>query len=407
MKLNFQMAARNIFRHKRRSLLTGLSMAVGYILLSLSLSVTEGSYNTLIKEFTENVTGHIQIHKQGYLDKPRILWTIPAYQAIEEEIRKLAPESRFAAKVKGSALAFGKKRVFPASILGIQIKKEDELRNLADKIKSGSYFSSIKARREALLGSRLASSLNLDIGDDLVLISTGADGSIANDVFTVQGLIGSKDSLEGRNIYLSLEDAQSFFSVYGSVHEISILLDQESKTDDIVQKLRSNLKGQSKLEVHSWQEVEKAFYQSMEADKQGNNVSLFIIILMVSIGVLNTVLMSVLERINEYGLLRAIGVRPKNIISLVLMETGILASLSCLIGASLAIPINYWFKNVGITLSHPIEIGGMSFTKLLGDLSAQTILIPALVVVLSAILVSLYPALKAATVSPTAALQKG
>ena len=240
-----------------------------------------------------------------------------------------------------------------------------------------------------------------------MLISTGADGSIANDVFTVQGLIGSKDSLEGRNIYLSLEDAQSFFSVYGSVHEISILLDQESKTDDIVQKLRSNLKGQSKLEVHSWQEVEKAFYQSMEADKQGNNVSLFIIILMVSIGVLNTVLMSVLERIKEYGLLRAIGVRPKNIISLVLMETGILASLSCLIGASLAIPINYWFKNVGITLSHPIEIGGMSFTKLLGDLSAQTILIPALVVVLSAILVSLYPALKAATVSPTAALQKG
>ena len=403
------MALRNVLRQRRRSFITICSMAIGFALLSISLSISEGSYNVIIKQFTENITGHIQIHTEHYLDRPSLNSKIKSPEKIVTIIEKNLDNPIVASRIKGGALAYGVKRVLPAAVIGVQVEREDKLSSLSRKVKKGLYFSNVAEENhyEALLGSKLANNLKIKVGDDLVLIATGADGSIANDLFQVKGIVGSLDSMEANNIYLSEGGAKRFFSIYNAAHEIVILLPNHNDIYSAKDTLIRSLQEQPKLAVNTWQEVEKQFYQSMVADKKGNNVTSFIIILMVAIGVLNTVLMSVLERMHEYGLLRAIGVRPSNIISLVLSESSLLATLSCFLGSAISLPVNYWFAIEGIELEHSIEVGGMAFNRIVGEVSAQGTIVPFIVVFFTTILVSIFPAIKAASVPPTEALERG
>src|SRR5690606_36638683 len=141
---------------------------------------------------------------------------------------------------------------------------------------------------------------------------------------------------------MSLEAADNFFSLHGKIQEISILLDEFQLAEQVTHDLNLLSVGKE-WKAESWQEIEKEFYHSMIADQQGNQVSNGIIVFLVSMGVLNTVLMLVLERTREYGILKAIGTRPKVIFQLILFECGILSLLSICVGMLIALPLNYWF----------------------------------------------------------------
>lgn len=143
----------------------------------------------------------------------------------------------------------------------------------------------------------------------------------------------------------------------------------------------------------------------MQADKEGGYISMGIIIFIVSIGVLNTVLMGTLERTREFGVLRAIGTQPAAIFRLIMLESFFLAIISCLVGLVFALPVNYWLAMVGIALPEPIDMGGVLFEAMLGEVSWFTMAIPALVVVGSTLVVSLIPGIRAARISPLQALQ--
>ncbi len=402
MNTLLKMALRNIFRQKQRTIITVLSMLFGYALLSVSLSVGEGSYNVIIRQFTDNNTGHIQIHHQDYLNKPSINRDIKKPEDIYNQINQTFPKARISSRIKGSALAYGKKRVLPVPVVGIQPNAENQVTQLAKKVKEGHYFpnSSNQELAPALVGKKLAGQLQLGIGDELVLISSGADGSIANDVYQVSGIVGSEESMAGNQVYLNLQDARNFFSMPSSVHEIIIALTDYTQARQGAVLLQNATDTLKNLAVDPWQSVEKDFYRSMEADKQGNNVTMLIIMFMVGVSVLNTVLMSVFERMREYGLLRAIGVKPNRIISLVLLESSILSALGCIGGFFLALPVNYWFQEVGVPLTPPFELGGMLFDRITGEISLYTMLFPSALVFTTAVLVSLLPALRAARVSP-------
>jgi putative ABC transport system permease protein len=138
---------------------------------------------------------------------------------------------------------------------------------------------------------------------------------------------------------------------------------------------------------------------------QGTWVSLFIIVLIVAVGVLNTVLMSVLERRREYGLLKAVGTRPVAIVRLVLAEVSILALFSIILGAGLSLAINLLLSHHGINLHEPLTWGGMRFETLKSEINARSFYIPCLTVFFSALLVSFFPSLKAARTDPAKSMR--
>lgn len=406
-----KLAFRNILRQRRRSLLTLLSMGGGYLLLCLSLSLSEGSYNHIIDVFTRDHTGHIQIHAGDYLDRPSL------YKRIEQvdswlpramtqfDIRAAAP------RLYSPALAYGENKTAPASVVGIDPEREAATTFLKDKIKQGQWLSSHPNAEDywqAMVGYSLAQTLRLQVGDELVLISQGADGSIANDVFAVAAILGTEDSSERMNVYLALPAMRSFISMPAGIHELALLVDHPKDARKVAAGLQQYVDAElpeQHLNVQPWQTVESSFYHSMQADKRGNYVSMGIIMFIVSIGVLNTILMSTLERTREFGVLKAIGTRPGLLFRLIVLESAMLGALGCALGLLLTVPVNGYFVHHGIVLSQGFDMGGMVFDRLLGEFSWITLGIPALVVVSSTLLVSLFPAWRAARIAPIDALQ--
>ncbi len=425
------LAFRNILRNKRRSLLTLLSMGGGYFLLCITLSMSEGSYSNIIDIFTRDHTGHVQIHADDYLTRPSLYKTINNAESLMAKLEKNEEVVGIAPRIYGPSLAYGKNKTFPAQVIGINPTREAKTTRLKDKVKQGHYFTRKKTKQisekvteqlsesdyaPAMIGYSLAKNLKLTLGDDLVLISQGIDGSVANDIFEVIAIVGSVDSFERNNVYLTLSAMQQFLSMGNQVHELAIALEHQSDARSFVKRMAKRIAKQNStaipknsvsnnLSIEPWQVVEAGFYNGMQADKQGSYISMAIIIFIVSIGVLNTVLMGTLERTREFGVLKAIGTKPSALFSLIMLESFFLAMISSLAGLILALPVNYWLSTVGISMPEPIDMGGIRFDSMMGEISWYTILLPFAVVIFSTLLVSLYPSIRAAKISPLKALQ--
>ncbi len=379
-------------------------MTGGYVLTVFSLSLLEGSYNNIIDIFTLDHTGHIQIHKDNYMRRPKIYKTIDSPIDVESVLSQQSEIQAFSPRIFAPALAYAKDKTSPAQLLGVDVMKEPAMSRLKQKVKEGEYFDpnpGADGYFKAMIGRSLAETLKISPGDEIVLISQGADGSIANDIFIVSAIVGNKTSYDRLGIYLPLAVAQEFLSLGDRVHEYAILIDNKKNSRRVAAQLQKRLPG---LTVSPWELVEETFYRSMQSDKQGNHFTMGIIIFIVFIGVLNTVLMSVLERTREFGVLRAIGSRPIEIIKLIFLETIFLASISIVIGFFCAVPAIAWFTQTGILLPEPMDMGGISFQHLKGEFSFFVFAAPAALILAFAAAVSIPPGLRAARILPRDAL---
>ncbi len=402
---------RNVLRNRRRSILTLLSMGGGFFLLCLTLSLSEGSYSNIIDVFTQDHTGHVQIHKGNYLDRPSLYKTINYANALISDLEQQGNVIGIAPRIYAPSLAYGKDKTFPTQLVGIDPEREARTTRLENKVKIGQYLTSQlsdKGHFPAMIGYSLAKNLHLNIGDELVLISQGIDGSIANDIFVITAIVGDASSYERMNVYLSLTAMREFLSMQGGelsqVHELAIVLSHQSQARAFASKTQMELE-HANLQVQPWQVIESSFYNSMQADKKGSYVSMGVVIFIVSIGVLNTILMGTLERTREFGVLKAIGTRPLSVFNLIMLESFVLSIVSCVIGLALALPVCFWLASSGIPIPEPIDMGGIIFDSMLGEVSWFVVLLPSVVVVCSTMLVSFIPAIRAANIHPLKALQ--
>jgi len=406
--LMLKLAWRNILRNKRRTVLTVLSMFGGYFLLVVSLSVQYGSYQQVIDFFTRDSTGHAQITAENYLDRPTLYKTVPATAGFYSDLLAQANVVSATPRIVSGALGYGEGKSFPVQVIGIDVAKEAKMSFLVEKVKQGRYLSAepdADGYSEVLIGAAAARQLALGLGDELILISQGSDGSLANDLFRVVGIVGSSEGLEARNIYLPLQAAQDFFVLPNQAHYWAVLTDDYHDGPALAAQLDLWLAGSDGLEAQSWQVVSKEFYQTMTADIEGGYVFYFVITLLVCIGVLNTVLMSVMERTGEFGVLKAIGTSPRRLFFLIVIETLLLASLSCLLGLLTVLPVNAYLVNVGFALPDPMEVSGVIMDHMKGMWGLKVFLEPALIIIGSAAVISFFPALRAARIVPVEAMR--
>lgn len=391
-----KIAWRNILRNKRRTLLTVSMMTFGYVLFSFFIALGDGAYKNIINQFINARTGELQIHSGDYLESPKLYKTIPKFKRIiktlemSKDIRGVAP------RIHGSALGFYKNKTVGATVWGVDFKKEEKLTTLKSRITSGSFPTSYS---EVVIGKKIAKVLKLDIGGELILISSGADGSIANDKFIVKGIIAPQETgQDDFMVYMQLPTAQDFFSMWGQVH--SLVIRTTLVHDDF-----SKFHLDKQLTISTWKEVESDFYKAMLADKKGDVIGRFIIMLVVAIGVLNAVLMSILERRKEFGVLKAIGTKPSQLFLLITIETLIIGFISICFGFVLAFGVNTYFSIYGIEMKEPIRYGGMVFKEMKAIVELDGFLNPAWVIIITSFVVSLYPAYKAAKTIPVEAMR--
>lgn len=409
--LMLKLALRNVLRNRRRTLLTLLSLGGGYALMVLQLSVTEGSYDQMLGTYTRDTTGHVQITATGYVDTPRLYDSLAVNDA---DLNALSQQSGVVAvtpRIESSALAYGETQSFPVEVLGIDPAREAALSYLTDKISQGDYFNAAPDAEgyfTAMIGVTVARQLKLGVGDELVLVSQGADGSLANDLYRISAIVGSGDSAEARRVYLPLPAAQLFYAMPGRVHRVIVLGNDYRRAAQLADRLNGWAQTQwpaADVEATSWQVVAADFYRTMQADKSGGQVTMIILVFLVCVGVLNTILMSVMERTGEFGVLKAIGTAPGRLFRLILLEAALLALMACVVAALIILPINAWFTWVGLEIE-PIEFSGLLFTRYVGQMSLYVFVQPALLVIVATLFVALWPAWRAARLVPVEAMQK-
>ena len=399
-----KIAFRNIFRQKRRTILTALAMIVGFTLSSVFIGWSDGAYGNIIAMFTRNRIGHIQVHREGYLDKPSLYKTISEYSAVGKAIQTIAGVEAWTPRVFGAGLGSVDEKSTTVQIFGVDVARETKATQFDKKVIEGRVLDKTPSH-EAVIGKGLATTLSATLGSEIVMFSQGADGSIANDVYTIVGIVESGDDTTDRmTCYLNLKDAQELFVLEGRIHEIVVTVSRVNQVPKITRAIETRL-NDSTLHVAPWQEVAKSFYRAMQADKQGDSVGRIVIMLIVAIGVLNTVLMSVLERTREYGVLKAVGTKPTQIFRLVICEVFIIALGSICVGALLGVLTNYLLSIYGITLPQEFTYGGIKFETMYAEVNARSLIIPAITVLLSATVVSLFPAIKAARIMPAKAMR--
>lgn len=404
----FKMAFRNVFRQKRRSLLTALTMLGGFILSALAIGLTDGTFNGIVNVFTRSRLGHIQIHARGYLDRPSLNKTISNATEIGRIIEGTPGAEAWAPRVDSAGLVSVGERTEAARIIGIDPALEAKATHLDKKITSGRSFSAAPSK-EIILGTRLAQNLKASLGEEIVIVTQGADGSLANDKYKFVGLVDTGDLASDRTtLYLHIDDARDLLVLDDRVHEIIVVARSLNKVPGLDAALRQRLASLN-LDVQPWQVFARSFYMAMQAKMKGNQVVLLVLFIVVAIGVLNTALMAVLERRREYGVLKALGTRPRQIFGLILMEILLLAVISIVLGSGLSLPMNYYLSRhqfpVTAYISKPITFGGMQYTTFTSEVNLRSFVIPAVTVFISALLVSLMPAIKAARTDPAKSIR--
>lgn len=403
MKLTLRMALRNVFRNRRRSLLTGLMMAGGFTLFSATLGISDGTYGSIIDMFTRSRTGHAQVHAAGYLDRPSLHKAIKDPARAGRVLDGIPEVAAWAPRVYAPSLAFAGSKTVGAQVMGIDPARERRAMRLETQLSSGTFVGDAPSAG-VVISARLAAALDIKTGDEFSLIGQGADGSIANDNFRVAGVLSATESaFDGPWCLMHIDKAREFIALGDRAHEIALVFtDYRDAREDAA--IVAAALGDPGLDTQPWQVTEKEFYQAMLLDKKGGDITNYVIMLIVAIGVLNTVLMAVLERTREYGVLKAMGTRPGAVFLLIMAEVLVLTLLSVAAGAGGALALNHYLATHGIPIPNPVTYGGVKFTVMLSAVTAETFTRPAWTVLAAALAVGVFPALKAARITPVKAL---
>jgi len=395
-------AVKNTLRQKRRSLFTILMMVGGFVLCGFAIGWTEGAYDHLINTFTRIWTGHLQIHQGDYLDRPSLYKTIDDYEKILNEVRGTEGVEGAAPRIRASGLGSAGDKTSGLEIIGIEPRAEERTTGFSGRIQSGEPFES-EADSSAILGTGLAEVLEAEVGDSVAIISQAADGSMAAGMFRIRGTYSTGNEAADRTrLYLHIDDAGRMFVLSGRAHEILVVCNSLDRVEPAAGRLKAGL--QEGFSVDTWKEVNPVFYRSMKSDKAGGYYAYVIISIIVAVGVLNTVLMSVLERTKEYGVLKALGTRPGQIVRMLYLEVSVLALVSAVIGSLITLSILIYFEAHPLSGFGDLTVGGMSVSHYPTAVMPAAFYVPALLIVGSTWLVSIFPAYRAAKISPARAM---
>jgi len=403
------LALRNLWRNRRRSLLTLSAMVVSSALLILALGVFSGMFADMLASGTEQYHGHMVISARGY-QEDRDLFRTFAPSDINLQTLEARPEILAAApRLRSFGLISHRTQSEPAELLGIDPGREARVTTLSQKLQKGEPLHA-EDRTGALIGSGLARKLGIDIGGELVILTQAADGSIGNDLLTVRGIFASGDRHQDNALVLvQLDWLRQLLVLPNAQHEIALRLGEPLLAAPLADTLATSLP--AGFEVLDWGDLLPQMRDAIAAYDVSRLIMVGVLYLATGLGILNTFFMSVLERIREFGLLMSLGVRPWQIRLLVLTEALLMGLFSLLIGVSSGLLLTWYMAQVGVDLSDYISpisyAGGTILPRLHAVFDFDNFFIPALLLLLISLLAAFLPANRAAKLHPATALREG
>jgi putative ABC transport system permease protein len=405
--LFFSMAWRNVWRNRRRSLLTVGAIALGLAFNIFMRGIGDGFHDQMVDNSVRAEIGHIQIHRSGYRDDPGLNKTLPEPERVAQAVRSLPSLRGYSLRVLGSGLASTTENSSGVQILGVDPAQEQSVTTIQNAIVQGRYLDG-GMQRPILLGERLATRLKTSLDDKVVLLVQAADGSMGAQLFRVAGIFrsGAPEMDEGV-VFILRSDAQTLFALGDRITEAALLLESSRQVPSALDALNTSLTGEP-IEVLPWWKVEPFLQQFIQIDDAFFYIIVLIFFIVISIGILNTIMMSIFERIREFGVMMALGTKPRQIIKLVVEEALALGLVGIVAGSLIGSALTQYFARHGINLSS-FSAGaaalGITSSRVYSELTVANLVYSNLAVLAVVMLVALYPAFHAARLRPVEAIR--
>jgi putative ABC transport system permease protein len=402
--LNIRICWRNLWRNRRRTWLTAGGIAFAVFLVVFIMAMQVGQYGIMKENATSLITGQIQVQAADYIEDDRFEHTIHNASGVLEIIRSTPGVIAAAPRAEAFGLANAGERSFGIQVLGLEMAAESDTTRFAKMISSGRALAS---SAETVIGIGLARNLGIGLGDEVVVLGSGREGGVAAMVLNVVGLLetGMAD-LDRAVLLASLPAVQDAFGLDDQIHTVAIKTTSLSEAPRIIDRLQPRLS--SELSVRSWEAVLPEVVQGIEVDKVGGQFMYAIIMILVAFSVVNSFIMTVFERTREFGMLRAIGMRPLKIIIMVQWEALFVCLLGIAIGLALAVPLIFWLMDVGIYLGESMEAYATQFympDSLYPAFSVEALLTAPIVMLISTQIAAVLPALSIRRLKPVEALR--
>ncbi len=406
MSLERRLAWRNVWRNTRRTGLCVASTVFAVFLVVLSVAMATGTHEKMIEDGVRIHSGHVTVAGRGYREDrtlERFLRLEPGLVSTLSE----TPEIRgWAPRVTSFALLSLGTASQGAAIVGVDPAREGSVTTLSERVREGRFLAG-NGEREIMLGARLADSLGAKLGDEVLVYGVAYSLETAYELFTVVGLLQLPEPELERNLSLvSLSNAQSFFVFGDRISEVVVRVASADDAPAVRDLLAAALPD---IEVHTWNELMPELEQIVLLDDAGMYVTLVILVVVVAFGILNTILMAILERTRELGMMMALGLRPGAIFRVVYWESTFMAGLGLVVGLALALPVVLYLAANPIALTSE-AISGM--TEMVGmepvvafKLKPLNPIGSALTILAVGALAAAYPAFKASRGRPVDALR--
>jgi ABC-type lipoprotein release transport system permease subunit len=398
------MAWRNIGRSPRRTGIVVTAVAVGLAGVLLSMAVNYGMVFQMIETAIATELGHLRIHAPGFDQKPGLEIRIEAGERIGSDILEGAPGVRdWAPRVRSQGLVFSTSANVGVQVVGIDPDREARVSVLADSIVAGAYLDG--ERRKLLLGERLARRLHVAVGDKLVLSVQDVQGEMTGEAFRVGGLFRTASAeLDRGSVFLEISESQRLFGMRDAISELVVIAVEGQGVGELKTAIEARSSGA--LEVRTWKELQPLLQYFVDLfDEMGWLVYGAVFVAM-AFGIANVLLMSVYERIREIGILMAIGTSPRRLVTGILIESMLLTLLGVLIGLGAGM-LAIWLLRDGIDLSRWSE-GLTAYgvgTKIVPVIRQRDLIVPVATAFVTAVLASLWPALRAVRIRPAEAVR--
>lgn len=399
------LALKNVLRYRHRTWVTVLAMAFAGGIMIFYASLVAGWLGAMETNAVSMEMGEMQIHARGYRTDPDLYTVVPEYRSVVNQAGSLGLIAT--ARLLGGGLAAAHENSTGVSIRGIDPETEKQVVLLQNHVSSGNWLTATGAK-QVVLGYQLAKILDVQPGSEIVLVGQAADGSMANDLFIVQGVLKSVgQGIDRGGLIMGAQDFRQFFSLPQGVHEIVLKRADNTLTlEQATGALETAFPG---LEVKSWRQLQPTLARLLDLSDVSMIIMLMITYAAVGMLTMNAMLMGVFERIPVFGVMKAIGFSGVKLFLLIVCETLVLVSMASVLACAFGAPLSFFFEehplDFSFLLPESSTIAGVAFEPLwYCVVTPNSILMPVLFLYIVALSSILYPAWKAARISPVDAI---
>jgi putative ABC transport system permease protein len=408
-----KIAARNLLRYKRRSLLTVSLIAFGVLFVLVFVAVTASIKDFMIAQITDSYLGDLQIHRSGYVASIESLplnmnLTPGEVSGIEKTMESTKDIDAYSERIKFGGLFSNFSQTTNIRINGVYPEKEfTTCPQMLSRISEGERSIHALDKGKMLVPKLLAQGFGAKVGDTVVVVATNKDGSVNGKTFLVSGILESATGPGGRDGYINFDDAKEILRIPGKeVSEIAVRVKSLGRVEEVAQNIRGGLglgekkqKGGS-IEVHTWSQLSPFANIANMIDLMTFFIKLMLIAI-VLISILNVMIMAVYERVREIGTIAAIGTLPRKILSLFLVEGFCLGLIGAFVGVLAGLGIVFGLNLTKISFN----FGQATGLILAPTIAPMEVVTASLMVIIVSVLASLQPAYKASRMEPIEALR--